>query len=403
MRLIFFLLLVFVLGQASIVSAVSVSSTHTPEQPPDIAMVKASHLNVRTGPGVRFQVLQSLPKGTAVTLLEPEQDGVVMDNETWSKVTAKIAGTTVIGWVCDRYLEDSVAEPGVTPVLLPKDTASQVTTSPSVAAIVPKSRPTSVSMLQETGSALLTDTPADPALPELPELLSMPLKVVSGAPQKSDSAPETQVKQAQQSTLERSSPLSDDQSANANGNRLSAASAAKTIMEVLPTPLPDIIDKSLLGPASVPRPASALSPTLPEAPKVPKASEAGLPEADVLTTAPRVESEPLTYETLRFQCRRGFFFAGVESCTADINVILSLPPEFLAFAGSVVPVTCNIGFAYKVADEAQERTERYEHQFEVELVEGRGEHLISQKIDFAFRLNDVKDVRLEETSCIAGK
>lgn len=404
MRLIYFLLLVFVLGQASVVSAVSVSSSKASAQEFETAQVQASHLNVRTGPGLRFHVIQSLPKGTEVTVLEPEQDGVVQDNETWSKVTATVAGTTIIGWVCDRYLVDNVAEPDVTPVRLPKD-------EPALEGVVAPSTDTAAEARAERNSgvdvsnpALSSGTPTDPALPNLPDLLTTPLKIVPNTSNGGVSQPnvstttQTKLGKAASGTEE-----SDNLPIVLAENPLTASAAAKTEMDTPPIPEPDSIDKSLFPVAQDASPIRTVSPDLASAPNFPEINAALPSAAGGVTTPANLNGGPLSYETRSFQCRRGFFFAGIESCTAEVNVILSVPEEFLAFAGTIVPVTCTISFTFTVGEEEQERVEDYTQRFEVELIEGRGERQIFQRIDFAYRLNDVSDVRLAETSCIAGK
>lgn len=384
MRLVFLLLLVFLLGQTSFVSAVSVSASDF--QAADIAQVKATHLNVRTGPGMRFAVIRSLPKGTRVTLLDPEQDGVEMNNETWSKVSAVVGSTKLIGWVCDRYLASADPEPDVAPVGLPAASPAITPTAPDTSDTPPPAR--------------LPAAPTDPETPDFSDLLATPLKIRPRPALPSSEEPETAPAIVATPTPRPSdSTVSVAEVGSADdGQPLVAQDDVLSTVTVPPIPMPEAVDKSLFGSAPEAVPTALPASRLQDAPALP--GEAGQTDSRVASGG---NGDPLNYETLRLDCRRGYFFAGVEACRADIRVSLSLPPEFVAFAGETVPVTCDIRFAYTVDDEPEERSESFSQQFEVDLVDGRGERTITQQIDFAFRLNNVSDVRLADTSCIAGK
>lgn len=79
-----------------------VSSAPAPIDAPDgykTATTK-THLNVRTGPNTSYQKLG---------LLQPNQTVIVLTKQkAWTQIRAEIAGETIIGWVNNRYLIETI-------------------------------------------------------------------------------------------------------------------------------------------------------------------------------------------------------------------------------------------------------------------------------------------------------
>ena len=73
----------------------SVTPTLSPTRPPLIATVNTAALNLRTGPGTDYPVVQSYERGTVVTILGKESD------EQWIKVETPDGK---VGWIATRYL-----------------------------------------------------------------------------------------------------------------------------------------------------------------------------------------------------------------------------------------------------------------------------------------------------------
>lgn len=74
--------------------------------PGDETSVTAANLNVRSGPGVGFNVLWAIPRGTVVVILEgPQWVGA----SPWYRV--RIKGTQQEGWCNGKYLTRYVTPP----------------------------------------------------------------------------------------------------------------------------------------------------------------------------------------------------------------------------------------------------------------------------------------------------
>ena len=76
------------------------------ETPFRFALVNVSGLNVRSGPGTRYEILDILSEGQQIHLLGPQKN-------RWVKIRLS---ETVEGWVAGKYLSLIVADPESKPV-----------------------------------------------------------------------------------------------------------------------------------------------------------------------------------------------------------------------------------------------------------------------------------------------
>jgi hypothetical protein len=150
-------------------------TTSTPTSPPSeepaaVGTVK-SNANLRSGPGVAYAVIVSLPKGTAITVLESNQDS------TWFRVEVVSSGKT--GWLSAQLVTyafdvDSIpvarvipptptyapVEPTQPPVLLNFDTHIAVTNKLEVAITVYLTGPYKTSFTVQSGQTIQVDVPS---------------------------------------------------------------------------------------------------------------------------------------------------------------------------------------------------------------------------------------------------
>lgn len=65
--------------------------------PADLREVSGARVNMRTGPGTNFGVIETLPRGTDVEVLEVNADG-------WARLVVSQSGAE--GWMAERLLSD---------------------------------------------------------------------------------------------------------------------------------------------------------------------------------------------------------------------------------------------------------------------------------------------------------
>lgn len=357
-----FLWLIF---QSHNVSAVALSAQLDAE-------INASALNVRTGPGMRYDVLQALPRGTPVTVLESQKLGKDEGTtETWSKIIVEYEGKRILGWVCDLYLTDHkppVAE--IEPEIVPDE--PEVAEAPDVRQVT-----------DELSTPSVEDAPVIPGVAEAPVVSDVE---APAGPEAGEGEARPAVASAGFEPIEPDTPdfsvLADIEGlGEIVPAEIDAADALETVR-----PFGDV-------PPAAPRPDFV------ERPDERLALRDPTVDAEAPEPAPIVPPAPLTYTAERIDCARGYFFGGLTSCTAEVSYQIQLPEEFAAFAAGQVAVVCDVAFTYRSNGTQGETTEVVTERVIAELARGIGQGSLSAEIDFRYRVPDVSEVTVEETLC----
>ena len=84
--------------EVEVVLASIIEAVEETEDPLDIRLVSGSRVNMRSGPGTDYAVLDTLPGGTAAEVIEVDATG-------WARIRIQDTGT--IGWMAERLLTES--------------------------------------------------------------------------------------------------------------------------------------------------------------------------------------------------------------------------------------------------------------------------------------------------------
>lgn len=332
MYYLYFVFVVFLLGQAYLFSPVATSARFDAE-------VEANLLNVRAGPGLQFDILDRLPHGSKVSILDDEvRERGREVNENWTKVFVEINDRHIVGWVCDRYLERvHIARPQVASIdfRIPE---------------APESRNLHVTVSPETPVAEVAR----------PEIAFAELAIVSPTPAPSPEMFKGEVFFA-----------------------ISGLTSPPALLEQRLPPLGYEGDKRL----AVSFPSQVGEPNV--APEwVPKISLVTPPK-------PSVATKPLNYEALGIDCRRSYFGSSFEGCTTRIAVEVDLTPE--EFQTKTAPISCEV--KHRLTVSGSPRLETVSKNFEVKLENRRGSTVAELLLEFGPRLADVTRVTAESVTC----
>ena len=256
-------------------------------------LTTASHLNVRTGPGVTHEAVTSVPKGTQVAILEMS-DG-------WVLVAASDGVRDIHGWVSSNFVElYEVALPEVASAGLEND---QLTQEPSA----------------------LT---SDPLEGVSPDMASLDVQSVEDAEIPSDTpvAPTVEI------------DLPTVEAVAARMAEPSLPPADKSVSE-------ETVELAAIDPADA-------SDDLVDGVK---ASELGQDNTDDIGGASQGVA-PIAYEPIDMLCRRAYFADTLESCTADIRVGVSVPESIGALVSDSLDLSCDVGFDYEAGGQRFSQT-----------------------------------------------
>lgn len=324
--------ILFLVGQVYLYSPVATSASFDAE-------VEANTLNVRAGPGMRYDILDKLPKGARVEILEDE----VLErgrntNENWTKIYVTIDGNRVVGWVCDRFLAHyDYAEPQVA----------------SVEFELPE--------VQESGDRPVIVAPETPVSAGPRPVIAMPEPAVV-APEPAPS-PET-----------------------FDGEVFFAISGLEA---------PDLSEKQL---PFLNEPADTiLAMVAPPAVGKPGVAPEWAPDAAMTTPPAPPEKEALTFEALGIDCRRSYFGSSFEACVTRIALDVSLPAEMADYAKPTIPVECEV--EYRLVADGKPRVTMVLAEFDVPLSGGTGAMTAEVPLVMESRLTNVTRATAGAVTC----
>lgn len=416
----------------------SIQTTRAHIEPPFDAEIDASMLNVRKGPGMRFSVVNTLPRGTPVRLVRTDViDRGSGSDETWSQISVEVDGETLLGWVCDRFLT------AYTPVLENQPVIDEDEEAAAAIELADEATVTDENGVEEgpaqngTGAialangATVSDDDIVEEAPEEPRDTAVIGEGAAGAITETD----TDVGEAETETEEPAEAEAFPEVASSGIEEIENELFATDVQQAAPA-LPGVepsrteaafgpvrrIDEPLPRSAEPSRVATPvqrlviLSPrldtTAPDEPIEEAPVEETTEEETAVEEMPVVEPEveeppvedpvpqgPLVFSAESLTCNQGYFFGGLESCIAEVLVDVAIPDELAAVAAANVGVTCDVTFTYRTNGAPTETSESVSEEIRVPLSDGLGSAVLEARIDFQFRVANVSSVSVTGALC----
>ncbi len=301
-------------------------------------LTTASHLNVRTGPGVTHEAVTSVPKGTQVAILDVS-DG-------WVHVAANDGVREIQGWVSANFVDlYQVALPEVASAGLEDDQLAQANpsalTSDPLEGVTPDTAvlENSLEVQLAEDTEIPSDTPVAPTVEiDLPTVEVVAARVTEPASSPAD-------KSVSEETLDLAAIDTTD----------------------------DLVDGG-------------------------KASELKQSDTDEVVAASQ-GADPIVYEPIDILCRRAYFSDTLETCTADIRVGVSVPESIGALVSDSLDLSCDVGFDYEAGGQrfSQIATDRVK----VALSNGKGSSVLVSRVEFLFQDDNITRVEIGNIECVA--
>ena len=109
--------------------------------------------------------------------------------------------------------------------------------------------------------------------------------------------------------------------------------------------------------------------------------------------------DPLRIRDVRFDCAEGYISSGLTGCTAEVDIAITIPPPYDAFAADSVRIRCDAEFYYQVQDGLFQQSGSDWTTKTVYLSFGSGRGTLLLDLTFGFTTAPVISAGIDDLSC----